>query len=115
MSTTIWNIPGADGGVASGARVRTGQDGWGNVNPEQAIQLLEPAGEYELGQEGGPLPVYLRGLAYLRAGDGQKAGVKFQKILDVQIPEEHGRTRRNLAMRPSLAEAVLCSTEIFRS
>jgi len=115
LSTTIWNIPGADGGVASGARVRTGQDGWGNVNPEQAIQLLEPAGEYELGQEGGPLPVYLRGLAYLRAGDGQKAGVEFQKILDVQIPEEHGRTRRNLAMRPSLAEAVLCSTEIFRS
>jgi len=101
--------------VAGGARVRTGQAVRRNVNPQQAIQLLEPAGEYELGQEGGPLPVYLRGLAYLRAGDGQKAGAEFQKIIDIQIPEEHGRALRNLAMRPSLAEAVLYSTEIFRS
>jgi eukaryotic-like serine/threonine-protein kinase len=52
------------------------------ANPEEAIELLEPAGEYELGQEGGLLPVYLRGLAYLRAGDGQRAGAEFQKVID---------------------------------
>ena len=31
---------------------------------------------------GGLLPVYIRGLAYLEANDGEKAAIEFQKIID---------------------------------
>ena len=51
-------------------------------DPDGAIQLLEPASDYDLGVEAGLLPVYLRGLAYLRAGDAPKAATEFQKIID---------------------------------
>jgi len=51
-------------------------------DPDRAIQLLEPASAYDVGVEAGLLPVYLRGLAYLRAGDAQKAATEFQKIID---------------------------------
>ena len=51
-------------------------------DPGRAISSLEPARPYEAGVEGGMLPVYIRGLAYLQAGDGQKAAAEFQKILD---------------------------------
>ena len=38
---------------------------------------------YELGTNNGYMfPVYLRGQAYLRAGNGNDAGAEFQKILD---------------------------------
>jgi tetratricopeptide (TPR) repeat protein len=54
-------------------------------NPERAIELLQPAEQYELG---GPIPffgpmypIYLRGLAYLKAGRGHDAIREFQKIL----------------------------------
>ena len=54
-------------------------------NPEQAIQLLQPAEQYELGAPMpffGPMyPIYLRGLACLKAGRGQEASREFQKIL----------------------------------
>jgi eukaryotic-like serine/threonine-protein kinase len=51
-------------------------------NPDGAIKFLEPASAYELGVEGGLLPVYIRGLAYLDTGDTPKAVSEFQKILD---------------------------------
>jgi eukaryotic-like serine/threonine-protein kinase len=51
-------------------------------DPNQAIKFLEPASAYDLGVEAGLHPVYIRGLAYLRAGDGHKAAAEFQKILD---------------------------------
>jgi len=51
-------------------------------DPSQAIRFLEPASAYDLGVEAGLLPVYIRGVAYLRAGDGQRAVAEFQKILD---------------------------------
>jgi len=52
--------------------------------PQQAIQLLEPALPYELGA--GPAsanlaPPYLRGEAYLKVGDSGKAQAEYQKIL----------------------------------
>jgi eukaryotic-like serine/threonine-protein kinase len=47
-----------------------------------AIQLLESASAYDVGVEAGLVPVYLRGQAYLRAGDAQKAATEFQKIID---------------------------------
>ena len=51
-------------------------------NPRQSITLLEPALPYELSQVAPMLPVYVRGLAYLRAREGALAAVEFQKFLD---------------------------------
>ena len=56
----------------------------------KAIDLLEIAGPYEMGDHSGasvgfsgPLyPVYVRGLAYLAAHQGEDAAREFQKILD---------------------------------
>jgi serine/threonine protein kinase len=56
-------------------------------NGQKAIELLQPAGNYELGQPsqfqcGTMYPVYVRGLAYLSKGRGQEAAVEFQKFLE---------------------------------
>jgi tetratricopeptide (TPR) repeat protein len=51
----------------------------------QAVALLEPARPYELSQQGpsiGYWPIFVRGRAYLQTGDGAKAAVEFQNILD---------------------------------
>jgi ATP/maltotriose-dependent transcriptional regulator MalT len=52
-------------------------------NPQLAIAALEPARAYELGNQGfGPMyPIYIRGLAYLRAKRGEEAAAEFKKIL----------------------------------
>jgi tetratricopeptide (TPR) repeat protein len=57
-------------------------------HPEKAVELLQAALAYELGQPspaaqvGGSLyPVYVRGEAYLAAGQGQ-AAAEFQKLID---------------------------------
>jgi len=55
----------------------------------KAVEVLQAAGPYELGAPGNSAmnitmyPVYVRGLAYLRAGQGSAAVAEFQKI------EEH--------------------------
>jgi len=54
---------------------------------KKAVELLQPAVTYELGQ---PLqfqvstlyPIYVRGQAFLKQGLGQQAAVEFQKIID---------------------------------
>jgi len=56
-------------------------------NAQKAIDLLQPATNFELGQPsqsqcGNMYPVYVRGLAYLRKGGGQEAAIEFQKLLD---------------------------------
>src|SRR5208282_2736340 len=53
----------------------------------KAIDLLQPATNYELGQppqfqSGTMYPAYIRGLAYLRQGLSQEAAIEFQKLLD---------------------------------
>jgi len=54
----------------------------------KAIELLQPAGQYEIGQVSGSgvgpslYPVWIRGEAYLMAGRGADAVREFQKILD---------------------------------
>jgi eukaryotic-like serine/threonine-protein kinase len=52
-------------------------------NSQQAINELETALPYELGNEGyGVLyPVYIRGLAYLKAKQGRQAAAEFNKVL----------------------------------
>jgi len=56
-------------------------------NSAKAIELLQAAVPYELADPppfsaGTMYPVYLRGQAYLRAGNGAQAAMQFQKILD---------------------------------
>jgi tetratricopeptide (TPR) repeat protein/predicted Ser/Thr protein kinase len=58
-------------------------------HPEKAMELLQAALAYELGepppgaQVGGTLyPVYVRGEAYLGANQGQQAAAEFQKLID---------------------------------
>jgi len=58
-------------------------------HPDKAVELLQAASAYELGepapaaQVGGTLyPVYVRGAAYLEAGQGQQAAAEFQKLID---------------------------------
>jgi len=48
---------------------------------QQALELLKPSSGYEFGPYTLPL-VYVRGEAYLKAGDGQHAVAEFQKIID---------------------------------
>ncbi|MGA9567346.1 MAG: hypothetical protein WBS19_17610, partial [Candidatus Korobacteraceae bacterium] len=54
-------------------------------NPARAIMLLQPAEQYELGTPSpffGPMyPIYLRGIAYLKLGQGHEAAQEFEKIL----------------------------------
>jgi eukaryotic-like serine/threonine-protein kinase len=57
----------------------------GNAN--QALESLEAAAPYELGeppptQAGTLYPAYLRGQAYLLAGNGTPAAAEFQKLID---------------------------------
>jgi len=55
---------------------------------QKAIELLSTASDYELGEpvqwpsHGTLYPVYVRGDAYLRAGDGVRAVTEFQKMID---------------------------------
>ena len=56
-------------------------------NPTKAIEVLQMAAPYELGepppfQLGTLYPVYLRGQAYLLARQGSEAAAEFQRILD---------------------------------
>ncbi len=58
-------------------------------DPDKAIEWLKVAMPYELGSTsegvafwGYLYPAYIRGLAYLQAGQGQPATAEFQKILD---------------------------------
>jgi eukaryotic-like serine/threonine-protein kinase len=52
-------------------------------NPQDAIAALEPALPYELGSPffGQVYPIYVRGLAYLKARQGGPAAAEFSKIL----------------------------------
>ncbi len=52
--------------------------------PLEAIETLEVSRPYELGQGSMSYlyPAYLRGEAYLKTGQGEKAAVEFQKMLD---------------------------------
>ena len=50
---------------------------------KQAVTLLEAAIPYELGIENVSVmvPIYLRGIAYQKAGQGSEAAAQFQKML----------------------------------
>lgn len=52
-------------------------------NASQAVTLLEVASPYELGIQSfsAMVPIYVRGLAYLEAGQGEQAAGEFKKML----------------------------------
>jgi eukaryotic-like serine/threonine-protein kinase len=47
-----------------------------------AIRELAVVTPHEFGVAGGLFAIYIRGLAYLQAGDGYRAAIEFQKIID---------------------------------
>jgi serine/threonine protein kinase/predicted Zn-dependent protease len=51
-------------------------------NPTRAIELLEPVKRYEQGWIDSYWAAYLRGQAYLAAGQGTEAAQEFQKVID---------------------------------
>ncbi len=51
-------------------------------NPSKAIEFLDVTRPYELGGPGIMMPVYIRGVAYLRTRNGPEAAREFQKMLD---------------------------------
>jgi eukaryotic-like serine/threonine-protein kinase len=57
-------------------------------NTQGAIEVLKPASTYETGEPppfpmlGTMYPIYVRGEAYLKIGEGQQAAMEFQKIVD---------------------------------
>jgi predicted Zn-dependent protease len=53
-----------------------------NENPKKALELLLVTSPYELGTMGNMDPIYLRGNAYLKLGDGRAAAAEFQKIIE---------------------------------
>jgi len=54
----------------------------GRGNTAAAIQALQPATRYELAPAFGFVPLYVRGLVYLRGHQGKDAAAAFQKVLD---------------------------------
>jgi eukaryotic-like serine/threonine-protein kinase len=62
-------------------------------NPARAIELLQAAEQYELGMPSpffGPMyPIYLRGLAYLKIGQGKEAAQQFEKTLSQRGVEQN--------------------------
>lgn len=54
------------------------------MKPADAIRFLEPATQYELAEGNVPhlCPSYMRGLAYLQAGQAQQAATEFQRVIE---------------------------------
>ena len=54
---------------------------WDMNQPNEAIDILAASNPYDLG-DAFLIPAYLRGLAYLKGGNGRQAAGEFQKLLD---------------------------------
>ena len=59
-----------------------GQIALSRNDPSKAIEVLQAAAPYEMGQLIVLLPAYVRGEAYLAGGEAKEAAAEFQKILD---------------------------------
>ena len=69
----------------------------------QAVELLEEARPYELGEYAGLTPGYVRGEAYLQMRDGGKAEEEFQKIVDHRGLDPFDYARANLSLARAYA------------
>jgi len=73
--------------------------------PAPAIESLRTATPYEFGAVIGMFPIYMRGLAYLRAKQGTAAAAEFQKMLDHPgiAPEAQEHSLANLGLARAAA------------
>jgi tetratricopeptide (TPR) repeat protein len=90
-------------------------------SPEQAIRALQAATPYELGNGQGFLPIYIRGLAYLKGKRGAEAAAEFQKIVQnrgiAPASPEHSLAKlgmgRALAMTGDTAKSTAAYQDFF--
>ena len=82
-------------------------------NANRAIELLRSTVPYELGANADFLPIYLRGLAYLRMRAGKEAAAEFQKILDHRGAAP--LSVLHVLARPGLARAYALSGETTKA
>jgi serine/threonine protein kinase/Flp pilus assembly protein TadD len=75
-------------------------------NPSKAIEFLDVTRPYELGGPGTMMPVYIRGVAYLRTRNGPEAAREFQNILD-------HRTMTSKAMTSALTRLGLARARVL--
>ena len=75
-------------------------------NPSKAIEFLDVTRPYELGGPGIMIPVYIRGVAYLRTRNGPEAAREFQNILD-------HRTMTSNATTSALTHLGLARARVF--
>jgi tetratricopeptide (TPR) repeat protein len=87
----------------------------------QAVAALESATPYELGALWQAIPfraIYVRGLAFLRMKNGQKAAAEFRKILDHRgvdaLSPYHALARLGLARASALAGATADSRRAYQ-
>ena len=90
----------------------------------EAISTLETLRNYEFGtgpRSIGPLPAFVRGLAYLKLHDGTKAAAEFQRILDhrgaiswsIEYPLAQLHLARAYAMQGDTAKARTAYQDLF--
>jgi hypothetical protein len=98
------------------------------VEAMKAVEALQPAGPYEFGVPGNSAltislyPIYVRGMAYLQAGQGAAAVVEFQKIVEhpgAAVAESIGvlaylGLARGFAMNGDATEAKAAYDEFFQ-
>ncbi|MCU1311765.1 MAG: serine/threonine protein kinase with repeat [Candidatus Angelobacter sp.] len=86
--------------------------------PAPAIETLRAATPYEFGGAIGMFPIYLRGLAYLRAKQGTEAAAEFQRMLDHPgiAPEiqEHSLANLGLARAAALSGDTAKSRKAYQ-
>jgi len=99
----------------------------GQKNTAKAIEWLQPAAPYELGaptNDGVFLagyPIFIRGLAYLAANNGNLAAPEFQKILDhrgvdvleIIAPLSHLGIARAYALQGDTAKSKIAYQDFF--
>jgi tetratricopeptide (TPR) repeat protein len=88
-------------------------------DPAKAIDALRPTAPYELGRTEALslMAVYVRGLAYLRGGQGANAATEFQKVLDhrgiAAVSEVNVLARVGLARAARLMGNVAASRQEY--
>jgi eukaryotic-like serine/threonine-protein kinase len=90
--------------------------------PADALQALEAAVPTERGSISGLIPMFLRGEAYLAAGDREAARREFQKVLDARgadpfapvVPLAHLGLARAWAVDGDVGKAKGAYEELFR-
>ncbi len=85
----------------------------GQNRPNEAIDILAASMPYDLG-DASLAPAYLRGLAYLQAGDGRRAGGEFQKLIDHPGVLEIAVTGALVRLQLARAQAMMGDKEPAR-